>query len=171
MTTVFVAERPPVVDAWLAERRRLGQDRRDEVWEGVLHVAPYASSGHSYVEVKLSVVLDRLAMAGGLYATGSFNLGEPEDYRVPDHGVHRTRPGPLYLPTAAVVVEVLSPGDESLAKLEFYAAHGVDEMWVADPVQQAVRVWRLRGGGYDETGVSEVLGTSGPAVAAELDWP
>ncbi len=45
MTTVLVGGVPPVLEQWLERRRRLGLDRRDEVWEGVLHVAPYAGSG------------------------------------------------------------------------------------------------------------------------------
>lgn len=105
----------------------------------------------------------------GLYATGSFNLGAPEDYRVPDGGVHRERPGPLYLPTAALVAEVLSRRDETFARLGFYAAHGVDEVWVLDAEARSVRVWQLREEEYAETSVSDVLGTTGAEVAAEVD--
>jgi hypothetical protein len=35
---------------------------------------------------------------------------------VPDGGYHRGVPSVLYVPTAAIVVEVLSPGDETWLK-------------------------------------------------------
>jgi hypothetical protein len=54
---------------------------------------------------------------------GIFNLGEPDDYRVPDGGLFRPGPDELYVPTAELVVEIVSPGDESGQKLGFYAAH------------------------------------------------
>lgn len=31
---------------WLEERRRLGLDGRDEVWEGILHMVPAAAFEH-----------------------------------------------------------------------------------------------------------------------------
>jgi hypothetical protein len=55
-----------------------------------------------------------------------FNLGEPEDYRVPYGGLFRPGPDEVYVPTAALVVEIISPDDNTWEKLGFYAAHGVD---------------------------------------------
>jgi Uma2 family endonuclease len=39
----------------------------------------------------------------------------------------------VYLATAEIVVEILSPGDDTYAKFGFYAAHGVREIIVAGP--------------------------------------
>ena len=65
---------------------------------------------------------------GARAGDGKFNLGESEhDYRVPDGGVHRERPRGVWLATAAIVVEIVSPGDESMEKLPFYARQRVDE--------------------------------------------
>lgn len=70
---------------------------------------------------------------------GEFNLGESEhDYRVPDGGLHRGRPSGVWLPTAALVVEIVSPGDESWEKLPFYARHWVDEILIVEPHERAV---------------------------------
>jgi Uma2 family endonuclease len=44
----------------------------------------------------------------------------------------------VYLPTAALVLEVVSPGDETWEKLGFYAAHGVEELLIVDPQEKAV---------------------------------
>jgi len=40
-----------------------------------------------------------------------FNLGEPDNYRVPDGGLFRVAPDRMYVPTAELVVEIVSPGD------------------------------------------------------------
>ena len=171
MTAVFLTDAPPVLAEWLAERRRLGQDRRDEIWEGVLHVAPYASGEHSQLEIQIAITLHRLATAAGLHASSGFNLGEPGDHRVPDLGVHTVAPRGVWFATAAVVVEIVSPGDETFKKFGFYAEHGVDEVFVVDGPSRAVRMWQLVQGEYVETGRSGLLAVTGVDVAAELDWP
>ena len=53
---------------------------------------------------------------------GGFNVGEPNDYRIPDVGLVRGDDDELYYGTAALAVEVISPGDETWNKLDFYAA-------------------------------------------------
>lgn len=171
MTTVFLGERPPEVDSWLARRRELGQDRWDEVWEGSYHVVPGPSFRHARVDHALSQLLDSRAERAGLVVTSAFNLGDPEDFRVPDGGLHRSGAAGVFVPTAAMVVEVVSPGDESYAKLPFYARHGVEEVLVADPALRTVRLWQLRAEGYEETGRSDLLGVTADELAAELPWP
>jgi Uma2 family endonuclease len=44
------------------------------------------------------------------------------------------------VPTAALVVEIVSPGDESYKKLDFYAAQAVDEVVIVDPAGGPRRV-------------------------------
>ncbi|MEA2704095.1 MAG: hypothetical protein QOD63_2040 [Actinomycetota bacterium] len=131
----------------IQRRQALGLDTFDEVWDGAYHMAPATHPAHGYVDHALAVVLDRYAKAADLVATGPFNLGQPDDYRVPDHGYHRGLPQGVWVPTAAVVVEVVSPDDESYAKFGFYAAHGVDELIVADPHERSVRCFRRTGSG------------------------
>lgn len=48
-----------------------------------------------------------------------------------------------YRRTAALVVEMLSPGNETFAKFDFHAGHGVQEAWVVDPLTTSLRIWRL----------------------------
>ena len=43
-----------------------------------------------------------------------FNLGEPDDYRVPDGGLLRERLNRVRAPTAALVIEIVSPDDDTL---------------------------------------------------------
>lgn len=170
MTTVFAGGLPPEVGGWLERRRRLGLDARDEVWEGVLHVAPYAAEGHGELEDVLAALLRPRALRAGLVPGGRFNLGVAEDYRVPDLGYKWASGRGTYVATAAVVVEVLSPGDETLAKLPFYSARGVREVLVVDPGARAVRCWELVAGAYEEAVRSRLLGVSAGELAAELGW-
>jgi Uma2 family endonuclease len=51
-------------------------------------------------------------------------------------------------PTAALVVEIVSPGDETWEKLPFYAAHHVDEVLIVDPQERSVSWLALERGKY-----------------------
>lgn len=171
MRTVVLGERPPELEALIEKRRRLGLDHDDEVWDGVYVMAPPAHSDHGIVAEELKGQLFRRAKAAGLIPGDSFNVGEPRNFRVPDGGYHWTCPGTLYVPTAAVVLEVLSPDDETFTKFDFYAAHGVDELLVADPGACSVRCWHLRDGAYVEQPASALLDVSMSTLEAEVDWP
>ncbi len=171
MRTVVLGERPAELEALIEKRRRLGLDGHDEVWDGVYVMAPHAHSDHGIVEEELRGVLFPRAKAGGLIPGSSFNVGEPDDFRVPDGGYHRERPGTLYVATAAVVLEVLSPDDESVAKFDFYAEHEVEEVLVADPELRTVRCWQLTDDGYVEAPRSALLDVDMATLVAEVDWP
>ena len=170
MSTLFV-ETDPQVQEWLDRRRRLGLDGRDEVWEGVYHVAPHEHSRNGIVVMALADVLNARARAAGLTPGGSFNLGEATDFRVPDLGFHRDPTPALYAPSAALVIEVLSPNDETFRKFGFYAARGVDEVWVVDPLGRTVRIWQRRDSELVETGRSDLLDLDAGGVARDLRWP
>lgn len=57
MTTIVLGPRPPVVEAWLEERRAKGLDGLDEVWEGEYVVAPMAHPRHGLVDQQVAVIL------------------------------------------------------------------------------------------------------------------
>ena len=107
----LVKDPPPAGFEELLERRReLGQDLLDEVWEGVYHMNPAPSEGHRRDRPAARGAAGPPARAAGLVPMMSiFNLGAPEDYRVPDGGLHRERPEPGAGATAALVVEIVSP--------------------------------------------------------------
>lgn len=173
MRTVVLGERAVELQSLIARRHDLGQDLYDEVWEGTYYVTPGPGPAHGIVQLQLAVLLAPLAAAAGLVGGGPFNLGEPGDYRVPDQGYHRDVPRETFVPTAAVVIEVAAPDDQTYEKFGFYAAHGVDEVIVADPDARTVRCWRRRSepAGYDETATSSVLDVDAAALGAEIRWP
>jgi len=171
MKTVVVGDPPVEIVAFLARRRALGHDGHDEVWEGDYHVVPAAHSWHGRVDSDLAALLRPAAKAAGLFGTTEFNLGEPDDYRVPDGGYHRTSPSGTFILTAAIVVEIVSPADETWAKFDFYARHGVDEICVADPLTQQIGWFVLAGTAYTETDASPLLGLTTAELHAGIDWP
>jgi Uma2 family endonuclease len=108
-----------------AERRRMGGDRWDEVWEGELHMVPPPSGRHQGIESELLVALYAAARARGL--TPRVELGffrAATDYRRPDLAFYRPeQASERGLEAAAeLLVEIVSPGDESRKKLPWYAA-------------------------------------------------
>ena len=138
----------------LEERRRRGLDLRDEVWDGVLHMVSPPSSEHQRLGSRLLLAVAPVAERRGLtalYETGVFDpVAGTRDYRVPDlvfarpeHISDRGIEG-----RAALVVEILSPGDESREKLPFYAAVGVEELWFVSPGDRLVEVYVARAGTF-----------------------
>ncbi len=156
----------------LERRRRSGLDRFDEVWEGVLHMVPGPSGRHSLIEWQLARLLGPRAEQAGLYAGGQFNVGNDEqDFRVPDGGLHRTPPGGTWHPTAALVVEIVSPGDESWEKLPFYADRQVDEVLIVDPQERSVSWLGLKDGEYHPIERSGLIALGAQELGEQLDWP
>lgn len=170
MATVVLGPRPPELEAVLERRRALGQDRHDEVWEGSYVMAPYAHSDHGILQAQLALVLAPRAAALGLVASVGFNLGHADDFRVPDGGLTRGRPRTLYVPTAELVVEVLSPDDQTYAKLDFYTARGVRELLVVDGETRTVRCFALQDGQV-EVPRSAVLDVGTTELQDAIDWP
>ncbi len=164
---------PAEFEALLERRHRLGQDLLDEVWEGVYHMNPVPHSRHAHIAQQLAELLGPPARNAGLLAMISvFNLGEPDDYRVPDGGLFRPGPHAVYLPTAALVVEIVSPDDKTWDKLGFYAAHGVDELLIVDPQERKVHWLSLNTKGEYRPSEQSALIALGPAELAELiNWP
>ena len=171
MKTVLLGPPPAELASLIAKRHALGQDLFDEVWEGDYHMVPAPRPAHGYVVDELVAILRPRARAAGLVGTSQFNLGCADDYRVPDWGFHQTLPTETWVPTAAIVVEVVSPDDETYEKFGFYAANAVDELIVADPASRQVTCWRRDDHSYDEVPGSERLGITAEALTAAIDWP
>jgi Uma2 family endonuclease len=145
----------------------------DEVWEGVRHIVPGQSFEHARICQQLAELLGPLARGAGLLPTISvFTLGESEhDFRVPDGGLHRPGAAGVWLSTAALVVEIASPGDETWQKLPFYAAHDVDEILIVDPAEHTAFWLGLGEGEYRPVSRSALI-ELGPTELLDLIlWP
>lgn len=162
---------PAEFEALLDRRRRTGVDRRDEVWQGVLHVNPAPHGRHAKLQARLLELLGPPARAAGLTALGDFNLGQRDDYRIPDAGLLGAGPDELYYQTAALAIEIVSPGDETWDKLPFYADHNVDELLIVDPAKQAISWLAKTGQQYEPISHSRLVDLSAEQLATQLDWP
>ena len=100
-----------------------------------------------------------------------FNLGDPDDYRIPDGGLQRSRQDHLYYQTAALAIEIVSPDDETWNKFGFYAAHEVDELLIVDPAKRTVEWFGLRPGQYEPIEQSTVIELGAGDLAAQIEWP
>jgi Uma2 family endonuclease len=169
--TVVLGPRPKELEELLARRRVEGTDLFDEMWEGAYHMVPAPHPHHGIVENELAVALAGPSRAAGLIGTGPFNLGTPTDYRVPDRGYHRTVPATTFVTSCALVVEVVSPDDETFAKLAFYAAAGVEEIIVADPRTRRLTCLGLQHGKYVEQADSGLLSVNLADLQSAISWP
>ncbi|HEY5945936.1 MAG TPA: Uma2 family endonuclease [Kofleriaceae bacterium] len=169
--TVVLADPDP---EWLAERSRLGLDRRDEVWDGVLHVPPSPTTAHQDFEFELHIVLRPIAMALGLRIIQELTVYDPvkgeRNYRTPDLVVAA--------PTdvsergveghAELVIEISSPNDESREKFSFYASRRIPEYWIVDPKTREIEVYVLRGDTYFAVMPHRDGAISAPRLGLEL---
>ena len=140
-----------VPQSLLDERRRLGHDRLDEMWDGVLHMVPPPGGPHQKRGTVLVSILHALSKQCGLeatYETGVFAVGRNDDYRVPDNVVSRpeNRTPRGVDGRAELVVEFRSPNDESYEKLPFYARMEVQEVLILD--RSTIDLRRLVDGEY-----------------------
>jgi Putative restriction endonuclease len=132
----------------------------------------FPAAASSTREAQLLAVLRAPAGAAGLTVTGQFNLGEGEDdFRVPDGGLHRPGAGGTWQPTAALVIEIVSPDDQSWQKLPFYAKHNVDEVLIVDPAERTVTWLALGEGEHRPVQRSGLIELGSTELAEQIDWP
>jgi Uma2 family endonuclease len=141
-------------DALIQERKRIGADRYDEVWDGVYVMPSMPNLEHQALVVDLSTIFVEVVKRPGLgQVYPGANVSDrgsdwQTNYRVPDvvvmlagnravrHGAH-IQGGPDFL------VEVESPGDDSEEKVPFYGDLGVRELLLIHRDKRTLRLLRL----------------------------
>jgi Uma2 family endonuclease len=71
----------------------------------------------------------------------------------------------------ALVVEIVSPGDETWQKLPFCAAHEVDEVLILEPEERVVHWLGLNGDEYQPIEHSGLIDLGPAELADKIDWP
>jgi Uma2 family endonuclease len=148
-----------VTDEELDKRRRLGLDHFDEMWEGVLHMAPSPLYEHQRIVQEISEFLGALCKRrrhGVLVpATNVFNeASQEQDYRIPDFSFvakgreHILARDGIRGAGPDAVIEVRSPYDETYEKFPFFARLGVREVIVIDRDTKQFEIYRLAGAQY-----------------------
>jgi len=143
--------------AAIEERKNSEASQWDEMWDGVLHMAPMPNRMHQRFTRDLQMYLQvRWAKPRKAEVHQEVNLTTAEDerdwtknYRIPDlvlltpdrFAIDKNE----YMAGAPlVVIEVRLPGDETDDKLDFYAGLGVPEVWTFDRDSKAIELF-LRG--------------------------
>jgi Uma2 family endonuclease len=148
-----------VTDEELAERHRRGLDRFDEMWKGVLHMAPAPAYEHQRMVMAIARFLGALCedQRRGVLAIGINVFNEASaapDYRIPDFTFIAAGREHLLAPDGVrgggpdAVIEIRSPDDESYDKLPFFAQLGVRDVVVIDRDTKEPEVYRLAGAQY-----------------------
>jgi len=173
-------EVPQFVLDW---RTQTGADQFDEMWEGVLHMVPAPNVYHQDFQWELETWL-RLHWArprkGKVYHHVNVSSvgGWPHNYRIPDlvlltparFDIDRTD----YLEGPPdVVVEIRSPGDETVEKMPFYAGLGVPEVWIIDRDTKAPELHVLKQGSYENQPAAEGgwLSSDGTGIRFRAEAP
>ncbi|GAC1339287.1 MAG: hypothetical protein NVSMB14_05710 [Isosphaeraceae bacterium] len=161
---------PLVEEELIADRRARGIDRYDEVWEGVYVLSPLANDEHQYLASELSYIL-RSVLGGREVCDvrAGVNVSDRDrdwtkNYRAPDVAVrfpggkaiiHKThwQGGPDF------AVEIVSKGDRTREKFEFYSKIGVRELLIVDRDPWALELYRLKGRKLTLVGKSTLANT------------
>lgn len=139
----------------------------------------HGSAAHSRLQVQLvTLLIERLELVD-LFLTVGFNLGDANDYRVPDLGIHESDVADLYVSTALAVVEIHGPADLAFAEFGFYHAHGVQEILLVQPAERRVRVWQreqgilaaVEGRQFEEGQTLECAGLRCSTLENLIRWP
>src|SRR5262245_47530787 len=144
----------PITEEELEQRRRLGLDRRDEMWDGVLHMSPAPAVEHQRILDELIMFLGPLLKRRGRGVLRSgvnvFDDRSPAaNYPIPDLAYLSSGRDVLLAPDGIrgggpdAVIEIHSPGDETYEKFPFFAKLGVREVLVIDRDTKVPEVHQL----------------------------
>jgi Uma2 family endonuclease len=156
-----------------AERDRLFPNNRDEVWEGVLVMAPLPNNEHQFIAQDLAfafacvvnrVAKDRVQQGANV---SDRVAGWMSNYREPDVAVYLSTTkardcGTHWVGGPDLAVEIASPGEDPRQKLDFYAKVGTREVLIVDRDPWALELYQLQGAKL------VLVGTSDTATAAVL---
>lgn len=148
-------------------RKRIGADRYDEVWDGVYVMAAMPNSEHQDLVCGLSSAL-RIAIRetgrGHVYPginVSNLRHGWKKNYRCPDVAVYLNGNSAENLHThwyggPDLAVEIVSPGDRSRLKLDFYASVRTREVMILDRDPWRLELFRFDGTSMVPAGASTV---------------
>jgi len=134
---------PAIASRLIAERKAQQADRFDEVWEGVYMMSPMGNNEHQGLATELSTAVGTAVDWRGLGRTlTGANVSDcrtdwTKNYRIPDVLVFARETSAEdceshWLGGPEIAIEIVSPGDRTLEKLDFYAKVGTQELLVID---------------------------------------
>jgi Uma2 family endonuclease len=155
----------PNLEQRVREARKLsGGDRYDEVWEGVYIMAPLANNEHQKLALDIAIALRETTRPMDAWVAAGANVSDdPDDwehnYRCPDVVVFLADTKAEDRKThwfggPDLAVEIVSKGDKSREKFEFYASVNTREVLIVDRFPWSLELFRLRGGVLEPVGKS-----------------
>ena len=163
-------------DQLIRERQARGADRYDEVWDGVYVMSPIANNEHQWLASRLTTVIGNVIETQGRGRVfAATNVSDQDthwvrNYRVPDvavflNGNPAEDRDTHWFGGPDFAIEIVSPGDRSREKFEFYAATGTRELLILDRAPWSLELYRLEGETLQLVGAStpgeETILTSG----------
>jgi Uma2 family endonuclease len=161
------------------KRKSTGADRWDEVWDGVYMVMPLPNDEHQGIVSGLIYVFETMIGRVGLgKVRPGVNVSDrdgdwEQNYRGPDVVVFLEQTtavnrGSYWLGGPDFAVEVVSKGDRSREKLDFYASVNVRELLLVDRYPWSLELYRLNNGALELVGRST---TEDPATIISAVLP
>jgi len=148
---------PELAERLKTERALSGADRYDEAWEGTYIMSPLANNEHQLLVSKLTSILELIIGAerlGQVYA--GVNISDrlenwEHNFRCPDVAVFLTSTTAVDRRTfwhggPDLAVEIVSSGDQSHEKIEFYAKVKTQELLIIDRAPWRLELYRLTNG-------------------------
>ena len=138
----------------IRERRALGQDRHDEVWDGIYIMPPLPTNLHQSLVQRNAVIVQSVVPEDAVVQPGA-NVSDrrknwKKNYRVPDvlvvlkHG-RAVDCGTHWYGGPDLLIEITSPGEDIFEKLPFYAGIQVREVLILHQNSREVQLFRLHG--------------------------
>ena len=146
---------PQVCEQLIKKRQERGLDSFDEVWDGVYVMSPIANDEHQEVVGVFYAILHIVIAWTGLgkvrpgVNVSNRDEGWTENYRVPEVVVYLPENPALNRNTHWVGgpdfgIEVVSEGDRSRQKFDFYAKVGARELLIVDRYPWALELYALK---------------------------
>lgn len=156
---------PLIEEGILADRKARGIDQFDEVWDGVYVMAAMANDEHQYLVKELTAIICSCVDWQKLGQTRpGVNISDRRDnwqsnFRIPDVAVFLNdttaeNRDTFWYGGPDFAVEIVSSGDRSREKLDFYASVGTRELLLIDRNPWCLTLLRLNGGNLEEVGQS-----------------
>ncbi len=173
---------PDLVRDLRRRRKKSGADRWDEVWDGVYVMSPLPNLQHQEVVGRIYAALSGVIDYGGRGRVfpGVNVSDQPKrwkrNYRCPDVAVYLPKNPAQARDTywfggPDLAVEVVSPGEDPHAKLDFYAKVGTRELLVIDRDPWRLELFRLAGDRLAVVGVSEIVSSGEGEMLASSAVP
>ena len=161
----------------IRRRKRTGIDRWDEVWEGVYVMGALPNDEHQRVAGLLTTVLTMIIeLTGRGHVRPGVNVSDQpvrwkRNYRCPDvvvylNGNPAENRGTHWYGGPDLAIEIVSPGEDPHAKLDFYAKVTMHEVLIIDRDPWRIELFRLTDGELTSAGVSEIAVNSPGSVLA-----